>query len=254
MRVVPAIDLLGGECVRLRQGDYDQKTVFAKDPVTVAQRWEAEGAEWLHLVDLDGAKAGHPVNTEVVRRIVRETKLSCQLGGGLRTVEAVLAALELGLDRVILGTQAVRDRVWFAEMAARLPGKLILGLDARDGMVRTEGWLEGTPIAAVELARWAAELPLAGIIYTDIAKDGMMAGPNFASTAEVKGATTLPVFASGGIRSEEDVLRIGELGIDGCILGRTIYEGSMKLSSLLSRIRQGTGSGVEPDASRGANA
>lgn len=236
MLPIPAIDLRGGKCVRLRQGDYGQETIFGNDPVAVACRWVDEGARALHLVDLDGAKAGRPVNTAVVAQIARAAGVPCQLGGGLRDQAAIEEALALGVERVILGTRAVRDPDWLSEMAGRYPAKVVVGLDAKNGLVATEGWIEVSSLTAIEIARRCALLPLAAIVYTDVAKDGMMAGPNFEATSALAAATRHPVIASGGVTTIEDVLELRRRGIGACILGRTIYEGSMKLRELFARL------------------
>lgn len=233
MQVIPAIDIRGGKCVRLRQGDYQQETVYSDDPLTMAKRWVDEGADYLHLVDLDGAKSGQPVNTAAIASITRETGVPCQLGGGLRTDEAVRQALDLGVQRVIIGTKAVREPDWFAHVSQSFAGQIVLGLDAKDGHVATEGWLDVSSVSALDLARRYESLPLAGIVYTDIAKDGMMSGPNFEATERLARASRRLVIASGGVTSIEDVLELRRRRIGACILGRTLYEGSMKLSELL---------------------
>ena len=181
MQIWPAIDLLDGKCVRLQQGDYNRETVFADDPTTVARRWKDAGTRYLHLVDLDGAKDGSQVNSDVIQRIVKETGLVCQVGGGVRSQETIQSLLDLGLNRVIVGTRALREPEWFAEMADQYPQQLVLGIDARDGMVATDGWLETSQTPAVKLARQIAAMTanVAAIVYTDIARDGMLAGPNF---------------------------------------------------------------------------
>src|SRR5262249_3596567 len=166
MQVIPAIDVRGGRCVRLRQGDFNQETVFGDDPAAMAERWEREGAARIHLVDLDGAKAGRPVNDEAIRRILASVRGPCQLGGGIRDEASIAAWLEEGLERVVVGTQALRDPDWFARMAAAYPGRLLHGLDARDGQVAAQGWLEVSRVADLALAREFDPLPLAGIIYT----------------------------------------------------------------------------------------
>ena len=182
MRVIPAIDLRGGHCVRLRQGDYDRETVFGDDPAAMAEKWASEGASRIHLVDLDGAKLGRPVNVEAVRSILKRVAVPCQLGGGVRDEATIATWLEAGLDRVIVGTQALRDPSWFRSMAAKYPGRLTLGLDAKEGRVATGGWLDVSDVDATELARRFDDLPLAAVIYTDIARDGMLEGPNFEAT------------------------------------------------------------------------
>jgi phosphoribosylformimino-5-aminoimidazole carboxamide ribotide isomerase len=236
MQLLPAIDLRGGKCVRLRQGDYADETVFGEDPVAMAKHWAAQGASMLHLVDLDGAKEGRPVNTEIIRAIAREIDIPCQLGGGLRTDEGVAAAFELGVSRAIIGTQAVKDPAWFARLSEKYPGRLVLGLDARGGKVATAGWLDTTSIDAGELADHYRDLPLAAIVYTDIAKDGMMQGPNFEATQALARRSPHLVIASGGVTTEEDVLELQRRGIGACILGRTIYEGVVSIPQLLLRL------------------
>lgn len=236
MRILPAMDLRGGQCVRLRQGDYSRETVFGADPVAIARQWVEQGAAGLHLVDLDGAKEGRPVHTALIERIVGAAGVPVQLGGGLRSEKSLRAALDLGIARAIVGTRAVREPAWFAEMAELFPERLILGLDARDGLLATEGWLETTAGTALDAARWADSLPLAGIVYTDIARDGMMSGPNVAQTAAIASATRHPVIASGGIATIDDVLELAASGIGACILGRSIYEGTIKLPELFQRL------------------
>lgn len=238
MLILPAIDLRGGKCVRLRQGDYSQETIFGDDPAEMARRWVDEGAAYLHLVDLDGAKEGRPVNTNAIEAIVKATGVPCQLGGGLRDEAGIREALGLGVQRVILGTKAVRDPQWLGEMATTFPEQVVLGLDAKDGKVATDGWLDVSDASVLDLAKQHDKLPLAAIVYTDIAKDGMMAGPNFDATEALAKATRHPVIASGGVTTVEDVLKLRSRGIGACILGRTIYEGTIKLSDLLRRLRE----------------
>jgi phosphoribosylformimino-5-aminoimidazole carboxamide ribotide isomerase len=225
MQVIPAIDVRGGYCVRLRQGDFDQETIFGDDPAAMAARWESEGAGRIHLVDLDGAKAGRPVNVEAVRRVVARVGVPCQLGGGIRDEATIAAWLEAGLERLVVGTQALRDPDWFGLMARSYPGRLLLGLDARDGQVAAQGWLEVSSTAALALAREFDPLPLAGIIYTDIARDGTLEGPNLGAIAALARAVRTPVFASGGVGKLEDLERLAALPIAGCIVGRALYEG-----------------------------
>lgn len=239
MLPIPAIDMIEGKCVRLRQGDYAQKTEFSDDPVAVACQWTQQGARRIHLVDLDGAKEGRPVNTEIIRRIVKETRVPCQLGGGLRDERAIEQALELGVDRAIIGTRAVRDPDWFEKVAEQFAGQIVLGLDAKNGKVATEGWQEVSEISVLKLAERFEPLPLAAIVYTDIAKDGMMQGPNIDATVELARATRHQVIASGGISTEEDVLELLRRGIGACIIGRSLYEGTVSLPNLLKRIEHG---------------
>lgn len=224
MDVIPAIDLRGGRCVRLRQGDYARETVFGDDPAGMAAHWESEGAERLHLVDLDGAKDGRPVNVEAVRAIVQSVSIPCQLGGGIRDDRTAEAWLEQGLDRVIVGTQALKAPDWFRRLAARHPGRIALGLDARDGKVATAGWLDVSETEAVTLAEQFDDLPLAAVVYTDIARDGMLEGPNLESTRALAERLKTPVIASGGVGTLADIARLAELPVVGCIVGRALYE------------------------------
>lgn len=237
MQLIPAIDLRGGKCVRLRQGDYAQETVFGDDPTQMALRWEREGAERIHLVDLDGAKAGKPVNTDCIRAIVAAVKVPCQLGGGLRDEAAIRLMLDdVGLDRVIIGTQALKQQSWFAEMARLFPGRLALGIDARNSMVATEGWLDVSQTPALDLARQFAALDLAAIIYTNIANDGMMSGVDQGTIDDLIRLSELgpPVIASGGVTTLSDVRALSLAAqkhpqLVGAIVGRALYEGTLHL-------------------------
>ncbi|MBV8318655.1 MAG: 1-(5-phosphoribosyl)-5-[(5-phosphoribosylamino)methylideneamino]imidazole-4-carboxamide isomerase [Planctomycetaceae bacterium] len=235
MQVIPAIDLRGGSCVRLRQGDYNQETVFGDDPAAMAAHWEVEGAARIHLVDLDGAKEGRPVNVEAVRAILGRVAVPCQLGGGVRDEATIAAWLDAGLERVIVGTRALKDPAWFRAMTRTFPGRLVLGLDARDGRIATEGWLDVSSVAATTLAEQFDDLPLAGVVYTDIARDGMLEGPNLAATEALAVRLKTPVIASGGVGSLGDVERLAALPIAACIVGRALYEGRFRLSEARER-------------------
>jgi phosphoribosylformimino-5-aminoimidazole carboxamide ribotide isomerase len=234
MQIYPAIDLRAGKCVRLRQGDYAQETVFGADPAEMARRFVEQGATWLHLVDLDGAKQGEPINGVSIRAIVASSGVPCQLGGGLRTLEHIESALSWGVTRVIIGTKALQSPEWLAEMARKFPNKIVLGIDAKDGRVATHGWLDVSAIAALDLARTSAQLPLAAIIYTDISRDGMMQGANVKAMAEMAAAVPIPVIASGGVTTLDDVKRLHENGLAGCIIGRALYEGQLKLREVVA--------------------
>lgn len=234
MQLWPAIDLRDGKCVRLQQGDYGRETVFAPNPSEVARRFVQLGAKRLHLVDLDGARDGRLVNAEAIREIVATAGVPCQLGGGIRDEETIDSLLTLGLSRLVIGTQAVKQPDWFRQMCQRHPGRLCLGIDARDGMVATDGWLETSEMAAVELAVRMRELPLAAVIYTDIARDGMLAGVNLPAMAEMKQRFAGEVVASGGVTSLDDVRSLSQAGLDGCIVGRALYEGRLQLEPLLA--------------------
>jgi len=234
VEVWPAIDLRGGKCVRLRQGDYQRETVFAEDPSAMARHWVAQGARRLHLVDLDGAREGRPANADAVAAIAAAVDVPCELGGGIRSEETIAELLELGLARLVIGTLAIREPDWFRRMCRRFPGRLALGVDARGGRVATDGWLETSDLAALDLARSLADEPLAAINYTDIAADGMMTGPNIAAMADMQSAVDVPVIASGGISTAEDVARLAEIPMAGCIIGRALYERALTLPEALA--------------------
>lgn len=234
MQIWPAIDLRGGRCVRLVQGDYDRETTYADDPAAMARQWVEQGAEYLHIVDLDGARDGRPVNVDAVRAIFRAVEVPCELGGGIRDEEAIEKLLELGLNRLVIGTLALKEPDWFRQMCEKYPQKLVLGIDARDGMVATEGWLETSQTAATDLAAQFQASPLAAIVYTDIARDGMLAGPNLEAMQQMKRSVDIPVVASGGISSADDVARLGQIPMDGCIIGKALYEGQLSLGDALA--------------------
>ena len=231
MQIYPAIDLRGGQCVRLRQGDYAQETVFG-DPAAMASRWVAEGATYLHLVDLDGAKEGRPINGPSVRAIVHAAGIPCQLGGGLRTEADIREVLGWGVDRVIIGTKALTSPTWLDEMTAKFPHQIVLGIDAKNGLVATHGWLDVSTVSAIDLAKRFEKLPLAGLVYTDIARDGMMQGVNAAAMTEMVHATKLPVIASGGVTTIEDIRLLRAIPVAGVIVGRALYEGTVDLREI----------------------
>jgi phosphoribosylformimino-5-aminoimidazole carboxamide ribotide isomerase len=241
MEILPAIDIRAGKCVRLVQGDYDRELVFGDDPVDTARRWVSEGAARLHLVDLDGARAGRPVNQEVVRGIVQAVGIPCQCGGGLRD-DAALALLleEIGVERVVVGTQALRQPDWFREAVARYPRRIALGLDARDSKIATGGWLDVSEVPALDLAREYAGLPLAAIVYTNIANDGMLQGvdPRTLEDLGTLAELDVPVIASGGVTTVEDIGRLVRIGrehrrLAGAIIGRALYEGTIRLAEAI---------------------
>jgi phosphoribosylformimino-5-aminoimidazole carboxamide ribotide isomerase len=233
MQIWPAIDLRGGRCVRLQQGDYARETVYADDPVQMAEQFQLQGAQHLHLVDLDGARSGRPEHLELVRTLVQAVDLECELGGGIRDTATIEAVLEAGLSRVVLGTSALKRPEWFRSVAEQFPGKLVLGVDARDGRVATEGWLETSAIGVQQLAQQFADLPLAGIVYTDIATDGMLQGPNVEAMRELQSAVSLPVIASGGVTTVDDVTALAAAGLAGAIIGRALYAGTLTLPDAL---------------------
>jgi phosphoribosylformimino-5-aminoimidazole carboxamide ribotide isomerase len=238
VRIWPAIDLRGGKCVRLQQGDYGRETVFGDDPAAMARHWVGLGAECLHLVDLDGARDGEPRNLASVEAIVGAANVPCELGGGIRSEATIGRLLDLGLARLVIGTLALKQPDWFRAMCRAYPGRLVLGIDARDGHVAAEGWLETSRTDAVELARQFAGEPLAAIVYTDIATDGMLTGPNVPAMAAMQSAVDVPVVASGGVATRDDVARLAAVPMAGCIIGRAFYEGTLTLPEA---IRAGRG-------------
>jgi phosphoribosylformimino-5-aminoimidazole carboxamide ribotide isomerase len=234
MQIWPAIDLRGGKCVRLRQGDYQQETVFADDPAAVARRFAEQGAQHLHIVDLEGAREGLPVNLPSVQDILAAVpSVECELGGGIRDEQSVTELFGFGMSRLVIGTSAITDPDWFRDACRRFPGKLVLGLDARDGLVATDGWLHTSAVRPIDLARQFDNEPLAAIIYTDIATDGMMRGPNVAAMAELQAAVRVPVIASGGVTTASDIAQLAAAGLAGCIIGRALYVGTLKLDEAL---------------------
>jgi len=245
MQVWPAIDLRGGKCVRLRQGDYDRETVFVEDPVEAARMWADQGAQFLHLVDLDGARDGSVANRASVQRILDSVGLTTELGGGIRDEPTIRELLETGLDRLVIGTNALKEPDWFRAMCRKFPNRLVLGIDARGGRVATDGWLETSDVSAVDLANQFAGESVAAIVYTDIETDGMMTGPNFSAMIEMKQAISAPVVASGGVTTIEDVRRLAQGGLDGCIIGRTLYEGKLSLADALRVANEGSSSAGE---------
>jgi phosphoribosylformimino-5-aminoimidazole carboxamide ribotide isomerase len=240
--VIPAIDLLGGQAVRLSQGRYDDATVYDANPAEVAARFASHGIRRLHTVDLDGARAGRPVNGEAIRAVVRAAgDVPVQLGGGIRTLEAVDDALATGVQRVILGTAALRDPDLVREAAKRHPGRVVVGIDAKDGRVAVEGWLEASDVAAPDLARAFEDAGVAAIVYTDIGRDGMLTGPNLESTLALARAVSIPVIVSGGVSGVEDLTaaaaHTGD-GIAGAIVGRALYTGAVDLAQALARVAE----------------
>ncbi|WP_442507963.1 1-(5-phosphoribosyl)-5-[(5-phosphoribosylamino)methylideneamino]imidazole-4-carboxamide isomerase [Novipirellula sp. SH528] len=236
MEIWPAIDLRHGKPVRLKQGDYDRQTVFGDDPVEFAKRWQDAGAKRLHLVDLDAARGDDPErNRDAAKRIVEATGLPCQLGGGVRDEAAIELLLGLGLARLVVGSQALKQPEWFASMCDRYPGQLAAGIDARDGMVATDGWLETSTTPAIELAQDLRNRTanIAAIIYTDIARDGMMSGPNFEGLAQMASATDIPLVASGGVTTLDDVRQLVEMDMPAAIIGRSLYDGAMNLEDVV---------------------
>lgn len=234
MLLIPAIDLKDGQCVRLRQGRMDDTTIFSSNPVDVAQRWVDAGARRLHLVDLNGAFAGKPVNAEVVRAVAAKfPQLPVQIGGGIRDAATVAAYLEAGVQFCIIGTKAVQEPPFVVELCKQFPGHIIVGIDAKNGRVATDGWAEVSQVAAIELAKQFEQAGVSAIIYTDISRDGMMTGVNVEETAKLAASISIPVIASGGVTNLDDIkalLAVENKGVMGTILGRSIYEGTIDLA------------------------
>jgi len=238
MDVIPAVDIRGGRCVRLFQGDYARETVFDDDPVEVAVRWAQLGASRIHVVDLDGARDGRQANAEAVHAIARTVDCPVQTGGGIRDLATLSATLEAGLDRVVLGTAAVKDPAFLREAVAAAADRLIVSVDARDGRVATEGWTESTDL---EATAWVAQLAAMGvqrIVYTDIARDGALEGPNVAMYEQLVAETDVAIIAAGGVTSLDDVHRLAATGIEGAIIGRALYTGDVDLAEALVVARE----------------
>lgn len=250
MEVIPAIDLLDGKCVRLYQGDYNQSQVFNDDPIAVARQWEAEGATRLHLVDLDGAKVGHPVNLDAIRSIVEALEIPVEVGGGLRDRDSVASLLSTGVRWAILGTVAVEQPELVAQLCGEFPEQIIVGIDARNGKVATKGWLETSEVLATDLAERMAQLGAAAIIYTDIHRDGTMQGPNLEALRNLASIAAIPVIASGGVSSLTDLLSLLALepqGVTGAIVGKALYTGDVSLTEAVRAVGQGRWQDIPPD-------
>ena len=232
MIIYPAIDIRGGRCVRLTEVRFDAETVFAEDPVEMALKWAGMGAEFLHLVDLDGALAGEGKNVPVIERILNSVAIPVQLGGGIRNLETIERLLALGVTRLILGSAAVKNPELVAEACKKYPGHIAVGIDAKNGEVAIEGWGKGSGVAATELAKQMADFGVETIIYTDISRDGMLSGVNVEATAALARACGVPIIASGGVASIEDIRRVKAVeadGVQGCIIGKAIYTGAVDL-------------------------
>ena len=236
MIIFPAIDIRGGKCVRLIQGRADQETVFGDDPAAMGQKWQAAGAAWLHVVDLDGAFGARPHNLEVIRRLRRAVTIPIQLGGGLRSLETIATYIDLGIDRLILGTAVLKDPDLMHRALQTYPGRIALGLDAKNGLLAVEGWTETTSRTAAEVARELAPQEPAALIYTDISRDGVKRGLNLEATRALAQATEIPIIASGGVSSLDDIkplLTLDPLGIIGVITGRALYDGNLELQEAI---------------------
>jgi len=244
VELIPAIDLRNGQVVRLRRGDYNQQTTYEVDPVDIARKFEDAGCTWLHVVDLDGAREGRPVNLAIVEKIVRATRLKVEVGGGIRSEDSMEYVLAIGAHRLILGTRALADIPWFESMVndARFRNRLVLGLDAKDGIVKTHGWTQSASegkaeLRAADIARDVDNWPLAAIIYTDISRDGMMMGPNVQATARLlKVCKSVPIVHSGGVTTLADVTALKSLPIQGIIVGKALYEGTLNVAEAVKAL------------------
>jgi phosphoribosylformimino-5-aminoimidazole carboxamide ribotide isomerase len=239
MEVIPAIDLKGGKCVRLRQGEFSQVETYSEDPVKYALRWQQEGARRLHMVDLDGARVGSPQlqNVEVIRQIVRRLTIPVQLGGGIRSAEIVERMLRIGVDRVILGTTAAQNDELTRSVLMQYGEKVVIGIDAKEGFVAVSGWQERLNESAVQFARRVVEMGAKRIIFTDISRDGMLSGVNTAALAEILNAVTVPVIASGGVGALEDVRTLAQIkasNLEGVIIGKALYAGTVSLTDAIA--------------------
>jgi len=237
MEVIPAIDLKGGKCVRLYQGDYRQETVFSDDPLGMALHWSSSGASRLHLIDLDGAAKGEPRHWLVIAEIAKAINIPVQVGGGIRRMETIERLLGSGVDRVILGTAAIEDPELIKEACHRFGEAIVVGVDARDGYVATHGWKRKTRFTAIELIQGMTSLGAKRFIYTDISRDGTLSQPNFEVIAELISTTKLPIIASGGIASISHLVRLKQLGAEGAIIGRALYTGDIRLEEALAALR-----------------
>jgi len=237
MDIWPAIDLMSGSCVRLIQGQYHKKISYEIDPAKQAKEFYEAGARYIHVVDLDGAKVGRPINVEAIKSIAATDGVKVEVGGGIRDEESIRLMLDIGVERVILGTNAASKFEWFSEMANKFPGKLVLGIDARGSKVAIKGWTQEGPSHLLDFAEKAADVPVAAIIYTDISKDGMMSGPNFERTKSLIDASNHPVVASGGVTEISDVIKFKEFGAAGVIIGRALYEEKLELREAVEAAR-----------------
>ena len=239
MTIYPAIDLLGGKCVRLRQGRYDDCTVFSDDPVQTALQWQDAGAQYLHVVDLDGARGGSAQNFAAVSAIASALSIPVQIGGGIRSEETITTYLDAGISRVILGTKAVQDRTFLAQILRKYASKIVVGIDAKDGKVAVSGWEEVCGDGAVDFAKTAVNLGAQTIIYTDIATDGMLSGPNLPAMQEMAAAVDASVIASGGVGNIGDVRALLTTGVSGVIIGRALYDGKVDLAEAIAIAKGG---------------
>ena len=233
MILFPAIDIRGGKCVRLTQGDYDQETVYHDSPTSMAQQWEREGGEFIHVVDLDGAKSGDTPNMNAIRDLVQGVNVPVQVGGGVRTMEKVTQHIENGVSRVIIGTAAIEDPEFLKEAVAKYGDKIAVSIDARGGYVATDGWTETSTTKATDLIQELEAIGVKTVVYTDILKDGMMQGPNMEELKEIDEMTSIDIIASGGVSTEQNIRDLRAMGLYGAIIGKALYEGALSLQKLI---------------------
>ena len=233
--VIPAVDILDGKCVRLRQGRFDARTVYFENPLEAAQLWESKGAQRLHLVDLNGARSGTPENIEVIKKILKALKIPVQVGGGFRRMDLIEEILKAGADRVVLGTSAIVNLNLLSTVCDQFGKHIAVAVDAKDDKVVANGWTNVSQKDVVTLAQEATSVGVKRFIYTDIKTDGMLAGPNFAALSKFACSVSVPVIASGGIRSKEDIDKLAEAGLEGCIVGSALYTGTVKLEEILAK-------------------
>ncbi len=237
MRLYPAIDIKDGQCVRLLKGNFSDVTVYGNDPAAMAKKWENAGGEFIHVVDLDGALKGHGVNAEIIKKICRTVNVPVQTGGGIRSMEDIEAKLACGINRVIIGTKAVNDSEFVKRAVDKYKEKIVIGIDAKDSMVAIEGWEQVSEFTAVDFARRMMDTGVSTIVYTDIATDGTLAGPNVAAMREMASAVSCDIIASGGIGSVSHIESLKDTGVEGVIIGRALYTGDVDLKEALLKVR-----------------
>jgi len=241
MRIIPAVDIKDGKCVRLKQGRMNEETIFSSNPVEMAKKWASYGIALLHVVDLDGAFQKKPHNTQIIQQIISSTNIPIQVGGGIRTLSTIQMYLDMGVNRVVLGTEAIRNPDQVVKFCTQFPDQIVIGIDAKDGMVAVEGWTETTAITAIDLAKQFEDTGVAAINFTDIHRDGMQTGPNINATKALAEAVSIPIVASGGVSTIKDIqnlLNVAKYGIVGVICGRSLYEGTLDLSEAMTLTSQ----------------
>ena len=236
MILFPAIDIRGGNCVRLLQGKYEDEVIYHHSPVEMAKEFERQGAEFIHIVDLDGARSGETLNRQVIQDIAAAVRIPVQVGGGIRSLEVVEAYLNGGVNRVIIGTAAIENRTFLREAAALYKGRIAVSIDARNGFVATDGWTETSAVKAVDLLGELQQAGVSTVVYTDILKDGMLQGPNFEELEQINQMADVDIIASGGVSTEEDVRKLADMGLYGAIVGKALYEGKVSINSLQEAI------------------